>query len=63
MAELYTGGMGERREMLKNFILSKRAGEAHYLCSETATYVGGGIKRDRRKKYGRHERTDENRIA
>lgn len=46
MTELYTGGMGEKGEMHKNFILSKRAREAHYLCSETATYVGGDIKRD-----------------
>jgi len=28
--------------MLKNFILSRRAGKAHYLCSETATYIGSG---------------------
>lgn len=28
--------------MLKTFILSTRAGETHYLCSETATYIGSG---------------------
>lgn len=30
--------------MLENFILSERAGEAHYLCSETAAYIGSGKK-------------------
>lgn len=40
MAELYTRGSGEK-EMLRSFILSKRTGEAHYLYSETATYIGG----------------------
>jgi len=25
--------------MLKKFILSERAGETHYLCGETATYI------------------------
>ena len=28
--------------MFENFSLSKRAGETHYLCSETATYIGSG---------------------
>ena len=30
------------REMLKNFIPSQRAGETHYLCCETITYIGSG---------------------
>jgi len=34
MAELDTGGSGER-----GIILSKRAGETHYLFSKTATYI------------------------
>jgi len=40
MAELYAGDSGES-EMLQSFILSKRAGETHYLRSETATYING----------------------
>jgi len=28
--------------MLKNFILSKGAGEDYCLCSETAIYIGSG---------------------
>jgi len=43
MGRAYTGDLGER-EMLKNFILSKRAVEAYHLCSGTANYVGGGKK-------------------
>lgn len=38
MAKLYTGDMQEQ-EILENFILSQRAGETHYLCSEIATYI------------------------
>jgi len=41
--------------MLKNFILSTRAGETHYLCSEITTYIGsrqeikGNNMKDERK--------------
>lgn len=28
--------------MIKNFILPKSAGETHYLCDGTATYIGSG---------------------
>ena len=38
---MYTGDMGEL-ETLGNFILSKSARETHYLCRETATYIGSG---------------------
>lgn len=47
--------------MLKKFMLSKRAGDTHYLCSETATYWQQ--TRDQRKQYERREEIDENRIA
>ena len=30
------------REILENFILSKRAGKTHYLRRETAAYIGSG---------------------
>ena len=48
--------------MHENFILSERAGETHYLCSETAKWIGGG-KENRRKQYGRQEKIDENGIG
>lgn len=41
MPELYTGDL-RAREVLKDFILSERAGVSHYLCSKPATYTGGG---------------------
>jgi len=41
MAELYTRDLRER-ETLENFVLSERAREGCYLCSETATYIGCG---------------------
>ena len=57
MAKLDTRDLREReQEMLKSFILSESAGEAHHVYSETATYIstGKGIKGsntgDRRKR-------------
>jgi len=41
MAELYTRDLGER-EMIRNFILPKSAGETHYLCNETTIYIRSG---------------------
>ena len=43
--KLYTGTM-RRRVILKNFILSKRAGKAYYLYSGIATFIGSrkGLK-------------------
>lgn len=41
MANIYTGDIRER-EMLKNFILCQRMRKTHYLCSETAKYIGSG---------------------
>jgi len=54
MAELHTGDF-ERARDTKNFIISERPWEAHYLCSETATCIGsvkeieGNNTEDRRK--------------
>jgi len=53
--------MGER-ETLENFILStsKRARETHYLCCETATYIGSGkeINRSNMEDKGKQVRTE-----
>lgn len=61
VAKLYTGDMRER-EIFKNFNLSKKAGEIHYLCSEKATCVGNGneIKGNNMEE---QEKTNENRIT
>ena len=52
MAKLYTGDIQERG-MLKNHILFQRVREAHYLCSDTTTYMGSGKEtnmEDKRKQ-------------
>lgn len=46
MVKRYTGDMQER-DVVKNFILSQSAGEIHYLCSETATYISVAEKRSK----------------
>jgi len=58
IVELYVRGL-EEQEMLKNFIPPKRAGTAHYLCSETRMHInskreiGGGDVEVRRAQMGR----------
>jgi len=38
IVQLYTGNLGDG-EMHQNFIVSERAGEILYVCSETTTYI------------------------